>query len=224
MAGAGMMDPAQMMNMLQNPAMQQMATALMQDPQALQSLQQMMQATVGSNPGSYMQHMQQVMSNPAVLPAVMQMMQDPQMQQMMFQQMGTMASNGGMGASPMAGLGPALLGMGGFPPPAGGTPAAPPVTPTAPAVPAQPAPTPTAPPAADFNAMLTNVLTNMNAAPPAGTPAVNTGATVAPEIRYAAQISQLCDMGFFDADANLRALVATGGNVNAAVERLLSGV
>jgi len=55
-------------------------------------------------------------------------------------------------------------------------------------------------------------------APPPSAPAQ------AAEIRYAAQISQLCDMGFFDAEANLRALVATGGNVNAAVERLLSGI
>ena len=44
----------------------------------------------------------------------------------------------------------------------------------------------------------------------------------APEIRYANQLSQLCDMGFLDTEANLRALVATGGNVNAAVERLFS--
>ena len=36
-------------------------------------------------------------------------------------------------------------------------------------------------------------------------------------------LTQLCDMGFLDTDANLRALMATGGNVNAAVERLLSG-
>mmetsp|Transcript_7788 Transcript_7788/g.15292 ORF Transcript_7788/g.15292 Transcript_7788/m.15292 type:complete len:97 (+) Transcript_7788:643-933(+) len=39
---------------------------------------------------------------------------------------------------------------------------------------------------------------------------------------YASQLSTLADMGFFDADANLRALMATGGNVQAAVERLLS--
>lgn len=31
------------------------------------------------------------------------------------------------------------------------------------------------------------------------------------------------DMGFYDRDTNIRALQATGGNVNAAVERLLSG-
>jgi hypothetical protein len=32
------------------------------------------------------------------------------------------------------------------------------------------------------------------------------------------------DMGFFDRDANIRALQATQGNVNAAVERLLNSM
>jgi ubiquilin len=44
-----------------------------------------------------------------------------------------------------------------------------------------------------------------------------------PEEVYATQLSQLNDMGFFDAAENIRALQATGGNVHAAVERLLSG-
>ena len=60
-------------------------------------------------------------------------------------------------------------------------------------------------------------------APPAA-PAVPAQPAVAPEIRFASQISQLCDMGFFDTEANVRALTATGGNVNAAVERLLGGM
>ena len=34
--------------------------------------------------------------------------------------------------------------------------------------------------------------------------------------------ANLQDMGFFDRQENLQALTATGGNVNAAVERLLS--
>lgn len=229
----GGMDPGQVMNMMQNPAMQQMATALMQDPQALQSLQQMMQSTMGGNgAGNYMQHMQQVMSNPAMQQAVMQMMSDPQMQQMMFQQVGNMTAQGqgGQGGQGFGGLGAfggmPLLGMGGFQPPAaGGT--APPQTPTAPPVSsAAPPATPTqTAPGADFNSMLSNVFANINTPPTAGgIPAANAGAAVSPAIRYASQISQLCDMGFFDADANLRALVATNGNVNAAVERLLSGV
>ena len=36
--------------------------------------------------------------------------------------------------------------------------------------------------------------------------------------------SQLQAMGFTDQPSNLQALVATGGNVNAAVERLLGSV
>lgn len=43
-----------------------------------------------------------------------------------------------------------------------------------------------------------------------------------PATRYAAQLQQLQDMGFSDRDRNLQALAATGGNVNAAIERLLS--
>lgn len=44
-----------------------------------------------------------------------------------------------------------------------------------------------------------------------------------PEETYASQLSQLQAMGFPDAAANLRALVAARGNVNLAVERLLGG-
>lgn len=45
-----------------------------------------------------------------------------------------------------------------------------------------------------------------------------------PEVRFQTQLSQLNDMGFFDADENIRALLATGGNVNAAIERLLNNM
>jgi ubiquilin len=42
-----------------------------------------------------------------------------------------------------------------------------------------------------------------------------------PEVRFQVQLQQLNDMGFYDASTNINALLATGGNVNAAVERLL---
>lgn len=42
-----------------------------------------------------------------------------------------------------------------------------------------------------------------------------------PEERYRAQLEQLTGMGFVNRDANLQALIATYGDVNAAVERLL---
>ncbi|KAF3321124.1 ubiquitin domain-containing protein DSK2a-like isoform X2 [Carex littledalei] len=44
---------------------------------------------------------------------------------------------------------------------------------------------------------------------------------VPPEELYATQLTQLQEMGFIDAQENIRALIATSGNVHAAVERLL---
>jgi len=43
-----------------------------------------------------------------------------------------------------------------------------------------------------------------------------------PEQRFASQLEQLASMGFVDRQANVQALIATMGDVNAAVERLLS--
>jgi len=45
---------------------------------------------------------------------------------------------------------------------------------------------------------------------------------VPPEERFASQLEQLAGMGFVDRQANIQALVATMGDVNAAVERLLA--
>jgi len=53
-------------------------------------------------------------------------------------------------------------------------------------------------------------------------PAAPAAAQQPPEIRFQQQLQQLQDMGFYDPTANLNALVVTGGNINAAVERLLS--
>ena len=43
-----------------------------------------------------------------------------------------------------------------------------------------------------------------------------------PRVRFAAQLRQLADMGFADEDRNLQALQATNGNVNAAIDWLLT--
>ncbi|KAL8570751.1 hypothetical protein ACOMHN_006901 [Nucella lapillus] len=45
--------------------------------------------------------------------------------------------------------------------------------------------------------------------------------TQPPEQQYAPQLDQLAAMGFMDRDANIRALIATLGDVNAAIDRLL---
>ncbi|KAF9370645.1 Ubiquilin-4, partial [Mortierella sp. AD011] len=41
-----------------------------------------------------------------------------------------------------------------------------------------------------------------------------------PEVRFQVQLQQLNEMGFWDAAKNIRALLAAGGNVNAAIEML----
>ena len=43
-----------------------------------------------------------------------------------------------------------------------------------------------------------------------------------PEVLYATQLQQLQEMGFYNAQDNIRALQMTGGNVEAAVEYLFS--
>lgn len=47
------------------------------------------------------------------------------------------------------------------------------------------------------------------------------GSNQPPEERYRSQLEQLVSMGFVNREANLQALIATFGDVNAAVERLL---
>ncbi|XP_050370286.1 ubiquitin domain-containing protein DSK2a-like [Argentina anserina] len=54
-----------------------------------------------------------------------------------------------------------------------------------------------------------------------GSPDVPNRQNVPPEELYAAQLSQLQEMGFFDRQENIRALMTTAGNVRAAVDRLL---
>merc|ERR1719222_1185437 len=44
-----------------------------------------------------------------------------------------------------------------------------------------------------------------------------------PEQRFTSQLDQLASMGFVDRQANIQALTATFGDLNAAVERLLNG-
>ncbi|KAF8835157.1 hypothetical protein BDN67DRAFT_484027 [Paxillus ammoniavirescens] len=56
-------------------------------------------------------------------------------------------------------------------------------------------------------------------APAAAAPAV----TTSPEERFQVQLQQLQDMGFTNAAQNVRALLATAGNVHSAIEYILSG-
>lgn len=55
-----------------------------------------------------------------------------------------------------------------------------------------------------------------------GVPVVPAGPQVSAEERYQTQLEQLAGMGFVDAGRNVRALMASGGNVEGAIEWLFS--
>lgn len=59
---------------------------------------------------------------------------------------------------------------------------------------------------------------------PLGAGQTASGPAVPPEELYANQLSQLQEMGFIDTRENIQALLATSGNVHAAVERLLQNL
>jgi ubiquilin len=58
---------------------------------------------------------------------------------------------------------------------------------------------------------------------PGNSNAPNPGNTRSPEERYEEQLAQLREMGFVNATQNVRALMATGGNVQMAIEYILGG-
>ncbi|KAI8988889.1 hypothetical protein BDB01DRAFT_833925 [Pilobolus umbonatus] len=161
----------------------------------------------------FAQYMSSVFQNPAVLDSIIQtnpqlanmgpeirtMMQTPEFRQML--------SNPDM-IRQMAAMSSALQNN-----PGGANP----FTPTA--------QTPTSPPANPF-ALSGNVppidpQLQQRMAALFGAPPVDNN--VSPEERFQVQLQQLNEMGFWDAAKNIRALTATGGDVNAAIEMLFSG-
>jgi ubiquilin len=72
-----------------------------------------------------------------------------------------------------------------------------------------------------FNNMGLEMLSSMFGGLGAGSLAAQNRSNEPPEQLYATQLTQLQEMGFFDTQENIRALIATSGNVHAAVERLL---
>ncbi|KAG6577808.1 Ubiquitin domain-containing protein DSK2a, partial [Cucurbita argyrosperma subsp. argyrosperma] len=65
------------------------------------------------------------------------------------------------------------------------------------------------------------MLMNMFGGLGAGSLAMPNRSDVPPEELYSTQLTQLQEMGFIDRQENIRALIATAGNIHAAVERLL---
>ncbi|KAA0702690.1 Ubiquilin-1 Protein linking IAP with cytoskeleton 1 [Triplophysa tibetana] len=92
------------------------------------------------------------------------------------------------------------------------------VTPeTAPSAGQGPAPAPAPAPAAGTNPTQQQLMQQMLQMFAGG----NASQTQTPEVRFQQQLEQLSAMGFINREANLQALIATGGDINAAIERLL---
>eukprot|EP01038_Epipyxis_sp_PR26KG_P007254 gene7254-9890_t len=191
--GGGMppVDPSQMAQMMQNPMVQQAMQQMMSDPNALQQMSMM-------NPqlGAALQNPQvrNMLSNPDFI----RQMSNPNTMQAVMQMQQSMQALQGTGLAQPPAFNPYANMFGGGM--MGGL----------------PTPLQSAPPAGglDFSTLFR---APGNPAPIATPPATQED----PRMRYASQLQQLQDMGFLDSNANLQELLNTGGNVNAAVERLL---
>jgi len=168
--------------------------------------------------------LQQQMS--AMMPQLLQQMQNPQTQQLMSNPEALAAiMQIQQGMDRLRAAAPELyqsMGLPSLPPNLVPSPAAA-GSPGAPAAPAgsttgSAGPTPAAAPGGQPNQeQFSQFMTQMMGQMRAGNP------EQAPEERFASQLDQLASMGFVDRQANIQALIATMGDVNAAVERLLGG-
>lgn len=199
MGGAMGMSPDQIGQILQNPAVQQMMQQVLSNPEAMEQMMgsnPMVQQMLNSNPQA-----RQMLQNPEFL----QRMTNPQNLQAALQMQQAMAQlqqsfGGGFGVSTPTDQTPIQ--------PSGSTPA--PTTLFGGAQPSEGTPQATNP----MMQMMQQLMGGGALPPlqPVGDPL---------EV-YREQLQQLRDMGFINTEANLAALQATGGNVNAAVERLLN--
>lgn len=228
-------NPQLMENMLQAPYMQSMLQSMSANPEMANQI-------IGSNPmfAGNPQLQQQVMQQ---LPTMMQQLQNPEMQALLSN---PQALNAVMqiqqGLSTLQSTAPSLFpGVNPGSLPIGGS------TPTTNTV----ATTTAASASTDTTSSSTNSTTTTTTATTSTTGGTTTTPSTAapgpqqnpeqlsnlmahmmqlmaggnqnqpPEQRYAAQLDQLATMGFVDREANIRALQATLGDVNAAIDRLL---
>jgi len=220
-------DPNMMQTMMNSPQFLQQMSSVMSNPAVLDQI-------IASNP-------QLAAMGPQVREVFQserfrEMMSNPESLRMMLQ-MSSMMQGGG-GGNPFGGAG------GGFPAP--GTPAnavaGNPTSPT-PASPAAPGNANPANPLGNFDPALIQQLLGgagggggaaggpFGAGSPFGLGGFAGGAatpatpadTRSPEERFQVQLQQLNDMGFTNASQNVRALLATAGNVHSAIEYILGG-
>ncbi|KAK9718737.1 hypothetical protein K7432_005282 [Basidiobolus ranarum] len=228
-AGAGgmpPMDPSMMNALFSNPEVMSSMSTLFQNPQFVEHM-------LSNSP--QFQNLPPEMRGMINTPQFRQMLSDPNMLRNMFQMT---QSLGGMGGGMGGGFG-GMNNFGGF----GGAPNAGVTSPTTPEAPrsgtdSSNATNPTSPNSGAANpfgmynpsggaspfgadpAAALSMLQQMMGG--AASPQAQQQNQQPPEERFQVQLQQLNEMGFWDASKNIRALLATGGNVNSAVEWLLS--
>jgi len=213
-------NPTLMSQMMSAPYMQSMFSTLANNPEQASAMLANNPMFAG-NPA-----LQQQMS--AMMPQMLQQMQNPSVQQLMGNPEALQAiMQIQQGMERLRTAAPEVFQSMGFPqlppnlvpPSVPPTPAAPAAAPASPGSAPAPAPAPGALPGGlnpsdpVFSQLMTQMLGQMRQGNP----------DQPPEQRFASQLEQLASMGFVDRQQNIQALIATMGDVNAAVERLLSG-
>ncbi|CAL1526136.1 unnamed protein product [Lymnaea stagnalis] len=218
-----MQNPQMISNMLQAPYMQSMMQSLSANPELAQQI-------IGNNP-LFANNPQMQANLTTMMPNLLQQMQNPEIQNMVTNPRALEAlmqiQNG---LSQLQQESPNLFsnvtGLGPLPPVLTGAPA------TTSSVTSTPSPTGTAATTAPipgitsaggplglgqqsnpeaFSSMMAQMMQMM----------VGGQQNQPPEQRFASELEQLATMGFVDREANIRALTATFGDVNAAIDRLL---
>jgi len=228
--GLNVNDPNMFQGLMDSPQFLEQMSAIMSQPEFVDQMIAM-DPTLRDNP-----QMRQMFQSEQFR----SMMQNPEVLRSMVNMSSQLRSAGVSPGNPFGGMGGASAQGGGtllpFPPFAGLTQA----SPSAGASSAAPA---AGAPAAPFGgtaggspfgavdpALLMQLMGGMGGPPPWAAGATASGSQPAPvaagpppEERFQTQLQQLSDMGFTNARQNIRALLATGGNVNGAIEYILGG-
>ncbi|GLB34442.1 putative DUF2407 ubiquitin-like domain containing protein [Lyophyllum shimeji] len=219
--GVNPSDPNMMQTLMSNPQFLQQMSAMMSNPQVMDQIIALNPQLANFAPQARQmfqsEHFRQIIS-------------DPQRLQQMLQLASALGGNNPLAPPPASSF------------PAPGTPGAAPSTTTTPATP----PTPAANPFSLFGgagagagagganpfgmdpATMQQLMAGFGgfgggAGAGFGAPPAAPADTRPPEERFQVQLQQLQDMGFTNASQNIRALLATGGNVHSAIEYILGG-
>uniref|UniRef100_A0A1Q3F776 Putative ubiquitin-like protein n=1 Tax=Culex tarsalis TaxID=7177 RepID=A0A1Q3F776_CULTA len=195
-------NPSLMSNLMSAPYTRNMLEALAADPNMAANL--MSQNPMLANSPGLQEQMRTMM------PQFLQQLQNPEVQQMMSN---PQAINAIMqiqqGMEQLRSVAPGLVNTMGIPPP-------PPGAPTTTTNAGNTSTTTTAPAQSNpalFSDFMSRMINGM---------ATGNNPNIPPEERYRSQLEQLASMGFVNREANLQALIASFGDINGAVERLLA--